>query len=970
MSDSSPKNEIERRLFESEQRFRDYVDNSLALFCLHDLDGKLLSVNPAAARSVGYSVEEMVGQNLAKFLAPEGIRMMPDYIRQIKEQGELHGLMRVLTKTGEKRIWSYNNLLRRDREGREYVLGSAQDITELKRNEQELTKSRQMFQSFMNNSSAIIFLKDKDGQYLFVNESFEKLFQTSLEDLRGNTDFQFMPSEIADKVRANDRTVLETEQPLQTTEMIPTPDGAEHFWLINKFLIDDAADGKLIGGFAIDITERKQMEAELRTAYDAALESARMKSAFLTNVSHEIRTPMNGVIGMTELLLDTPLDATQRDFAETIRKSADGLLTVINDILDLAKFESGKLRFESVNFDVREVVESTVEMLADRAYRKNIEIASLVAAEVPRTLLGDPGRLRQVLTNLVGNAVKFTERGEVGVFVKVEKDEEKNLTLCFTVTDTGIGIAEKDIKNLFQPFVQVDDSTTRQYGGTGLGLVISKQIVEMMNGKFHVESQPGKGSQFSFTANFVKATNAVEPGDINNSAPFNQNKTGETFSQLLNGKRILIVDPSPIIRRTLRQYSTIWGLVAYEADSGEQTLKLLREAARAGKPFDFVLLDINLPDWEGFSLPRRIKSEKTFASARLILTTAYGQRGDGATAHDIGVAGYLTKPIRGSQFFDCLCAVMLEENKSADRKTNPTPLVTRHSLREAKSQTEPPSIVAINEKFLPLLVVEDNEVNRLLISKQLGQVGIPIDLAVDGQAALERLAEKNYRIILMDCQMPRLDGYQATQEIRRLEREKSARGETVAPIVIIALTAHTLAGEREKCLAVGMNDYLSKPVKIKELSAMLTFWSQTLDSGEVVEPNAAQISPAALENFVQSSQPAINFDPQPLQELARSSDDAGFAVEIFNLYLDETRKRIEELKQAVVASDGEIIERHAHTMRGNSLSVGAMSIAEITGRIQELVKKNKIDEIRLCIQDLEREFTQIQTESPEAILQF
>jgi len=356
-----------------------------------------------------------------------------------------------------------------------------------------------------------------------------------------------------------------------------------------------------------------------------------------------------------------------------------------------------------------------------------------------------------------------------------------------------------------------------------------------------------------------------------------------------------------------------------------------------------------------------------FASARIILTTAYGQRGDGATAHDIGVAGYLTKPIRGSQFFDCLCAVLLEENKSPDRRTNPSPLITRHSLREAKSQTVAPPI-AINEKFLPLLVVEDNEVNRRLISRQLEQVGISIDLAVDGQAALEQLAEKNYRLILMDCQMPRLDGYQATQEIRRLEREKAARGEEVSPVVIIALTAHTMAGEREKCLAVGMNDYLPKPVKIKELTAMLSFWSQTLDSSDNSGRNAIQSAFLDENNSADVLPAVVNFDPQPLRELARSSDDAGFAVEIFNLYVEETGRRIEELKRATEIVDGEIIERSAHTMRGNSLAVGAMSIAEIAGQIQKLGKENKIDEIRACIQNLEREFTQFQTESPEASL--
>ncbi len=971
----------EKKLVASEQRFRDYLDNSLALFCTHDLDGVILSVNPAAAKSLGYSQEEIIGKHLNEFIVPEARTYTAAYLMKIEREGSSHGLMWVLTKSGERRIWSHSNILRTDADGGrggKYVLGSAQDVTDLKNNEQELDKSRRMFQSFMNNSPAVIFLKDEAGKFAYINEPFESLFNVSSEDLLGKTETFFTTKEIADAVQANDAQVLKTEKPLQTVELVPTPDGETHHWLSHKFLIKDEAGKKFVGGIAVDITERRRMEIELREAHDAALESARLKSAFLTNVSHEIRTPMNGVIGMTELLLDTPLDRAQRDCAETIRQSADALLTVINDILDLAKIESGKLRFETVDFDPREVVESTVEMLAERTFRKNIEIASLVAADIPQVLRGDPGRLRQVLTNLVGNAVKFTERGEIGVLVKTERETARDLVLRFTITDTGIGIGEKDIKNLFQPFVQVDNSTTRQYGGTGLGLVISKQIVEMMDGEITVESQPGRGSQFSFTACFNKSVNSVSSTEgANNTSSsgayqsFAQTEsgTGARLLELLAGKRVLIADASPIIRRTLKEYGAVWQLETAEAASGEEALSKLREAARADgeKPFDVVLIDINLPDWEGFALTKRIKSDSTLKDARVILTTAYGQRGDAARAQEIGVAAYLTKPIRGTQFFDCLVAVLSAGgSKLSDEEKNSAPssppLVTRHSLREAKSQIEI-APVRFDEKSFPILVAEDNEINRRLVLKQLEQIGVfHVDTAIDGQDALEKIGAKDYRLIFMDCQMPRLDGYEATREIRRRERAESDKNddETFAPAVVIALTAHTLAGEREKCLAAGMNDYIAKPIKIKELAAMLNYWSQASGANKTNETK--NVEPARQKTYGQSVPSQANFDPQPLRQLADNSDDADFADEIFRLYLEETAKRIEELKRSADGGDVISVARAAHTIRGNSLAVGANSVARLTEQIERLSRENKLDQIHRLLPELARAFDEINTE--------
>jgi len=956
MHDISERRQTKKRLSESEERFRDFFDNSLVLVCTHDKTGALLSINPAAAAALGYSADELVGHNLGEFLVRSAGDSMADYLQQIKNEGKLQGYMSLVSKTGEQRVWSYNNVWRADADGRGYVLGSAQDITELKNKDAELNKSRRLFDLFINKSPAIIFLKDEDGCYQFINQPCEELFRVKLDDLRGQTDFFLLPVDAAQKVRANDRSVLETEQPLETIEIIPTPDGVTRHWLIHKFLIKDEKGRRFVGGIAVDITERKRMEAELRSAYDAALESVRLKSAFLTNVSHEIRTPMNGITGMTELLLDTRLDREQRDFAETIRQSSDALLVVINDILDMAKIKSGKLRFETVDFDVREIVESTVEMFADRASRKNIEIASLVESDVPLIVHGDPSRLRQVLMNLAGNAVKFTEAGEVGVWVKVERDGARNLTLRFTVTDTGIGIADKDVKNLFQPFIQVDDSTTRKYGGTGLGLVISKQIVEMMNGEIRVESQPGSGSQFSFTARFAGHLGEVAASVATSSAE--RVGTGDSpTARLLESKSLLIVGASPIMLNILRQYGLSWKMITAEAESGDAALRMLGEATRAGKPFDLILLEMILPDWESSALAYHVASDKSLGSPRIILMTAYGRRVESAQAQNAGVSGYLSKPIRGSQFFECLAAALDGQRESFGERENRAQPVSRRRPGEAERQNTPSSAARFDAELFRVLVVEDNQVNRLVALKQLEQIGIKADFAVDGRDALENLQKRDYRLIFMDCQMPRLDGYEATREIRRLEKARAERGESFSPVTIIALTAHTLADEREKCLAAGMDDYLSKPIKRNDLETMLDLWNRPESKAEI----AADVKPGE-NGSSRFSQSAPYFDPRPLQELAEDDGNTDFAVEIFNLFLEQTPKRIDELKQAAEAGAAENIERLAHALLGNALAVGATAIAETAGQIHRFGKENKIGEVAERLPELERRLSALQKE--------
>jgi PAS domain S-box-containing protein len=923
----------EELLRQSERRYRDLSEKSLGLICTHDFQGMLLSINPAAAEALGYKPEEMLGKQMTDLLSPQARHVFGAYLEKIRNEREASGLMNVLTKDGRERIWKYNNVIYEENGSPPFVLGHAQDITELKKTEYEL---RALFEAMRD----VILVLDENGRHLKIAPGNPALLYRPLNEILGKTLDEVFPADQAKFFQGFITTALETNQPQKFEYVLPI-EGKNVWFAANATPM--TSNTVLI--VARDITERKQMEDELRATRDAALESVRLKSAFLTNVSHEIRTPMNGVLGMIELLLDTPLDRVQRDYAETIRQSGDALLTVINDILDLAKIESGKLRFEAVDFDVRETIENVVEMLAERALRKNIEIASLIDKSVPQNLRGDPGRLRQVLTNLVGNAVKFTKSGGVRVEVKTEKETTRQLTLRFEVIDTGIGIDKKNLKNLFKPFMQIDDSTTRQYGGTGLGLVISKQIVEMMSGEITVSSQSEKGSCFSFTACFERPL-VSENGDI----------TAPPVSARLAQKRILIADANEIVRQNLEDYSRIWDLTPSVATSGEEALQKLRQAAIDGQPFDFAVIDMNLPDWDGFSLAGRVKTDKTLSITQIIVTTAYGQRGDAARAREIGIAGYLTKPVRGAQLLQCLAEISIPKTLTEASNINPgNNLITRHSLREARAEIEV-GILQTEENPFRLLIVEDNQINRRVILNQLKKIGVEADVAVNGAEALKKIADNGYRLIFMDCQMPGLDGYQTTREIRRLEQLKRKSGEKFTPLTIIALTAHTLAGEREKCLAAGMDDFLTKPLKLGELAATLRFWNDKSAPDEIDLTGNLQRN-SSSEDQIKKEETFSSALDSPLASAIVNNLNDTFSAEIIHIYFKETERQIEEIEQALKNNEGAGIARIAHAVRGNSLSVGALQIAAIAGSIEECVNKNDLKEVPVYLYKLGKKFS-------------
>ncbi len=778
----------------------------------------------------------------------------------------------------------------------ERTLELTNENAERRRAEEELRRSEKRFRSSMEHAAIGMALVAPDGRWLRVNRALCKIVGYCDAELLA-TDFQSIthPDDLEEDLNCVRRILAGEIDTYEMEKRYIHKDGHPVWIQLNVSLVRNT-DGHPVHFISQiqDITGRKRQAGELAAARDVALESARLKAEFLANMSHEIRTPMNGIIGMTGLLLDSPLDTEQHEFVDTIRTCGDTLLTLINDILDLSKIEAGKLTFETVDLDLRNAVEGVVELLAERAQSKRLELVSLVHQDVLTSLRGDPGRLRQVLMNLVSNAIKFTEHGEVVVRAVRHTETDRDVIVRFTVQDTGIGISEEARGSLFQAFSQADGSTTRKYGGTGLGLAISKRLVEMMGGEIGADSTPGVGSIFWFTARFEKQPNA-SVADV-------------TCAQDLRAARVLVVDDNATNRRIVRLQLKSWDIVSDEASSADEALLVMRREHDAGHPFNLVVLDMQMPAVNGLQLARAIKADPALAATRLIMMTSLGKAEHDAEISEAGILLCLTKPVKQSKLYDALATTLSNSNSDAP------------DTATANASSAPTSVTpSVSRGNARILVAEDNPVNQKVILRQLAKMGYAADAVANGLEVLQSLTRIPYDLVLMDCQMPEMDGYAATAELRR-------RPNSSARVPIIALTAHAMEGDREKCFAAGMDDYISKPVKVDELQTKLAHWLSQKPS----VPRAI-VAPVATE------------DPVDMQLLRNVSDgDTEFMNELVELYLTDTSNRIAALRRAMVSGAVADIEQIAHTLAGSSVASGMRAVAPPLRKLEHMARTGQI----------------------------
>lgn len=655
--------------------------------------------------------------------------------------------------------------------------------------EQRVEERTSYLNALIENSPLAIMVLDSAEKVQLCNPAFEHMFQYSRLEIVGKpADGLLAEGNLLAKARDISQGTLGGAPVTLVTRRMRKDRSLVDVELHGVPLV---VKGEVVGSLGIyqDISARKRTEEAMQQAKEAAEASSRAKSEFLANMSHEIRTPMNGIMGMTELVLDTELDSEQREYLNMAKSSADSLLSLINDILDYSKIEAGKLEIEAIDFNLGDTLGDTMKTLSLRAHQKGLELAYDVQPDVPDALLGDPGRLRQIIVNLVGNAIKFTERGEVVLYVETEWRTSEDIQLHFTISDTGIGIPAEKQSAIFEAFTQADGSMSRTYGGTGLGLTISSRLVGFMHGRIWVESELKKGSRFHFTAHFglqkVPARTIV-PRD----------------PATLRDMRVLVVDDNATNRQILLKMLANWHTRPLAVESGAKAITALREAQGLGRNFPLILLDAQMPEMDGFALAESIKRNPEWGAATIMMLSSAGQRGDAKRCRELGVAAYLTKPVRQAELLD---AVLTALGTRPIKDAAPA-LVTRHSLRE-------------NSHHLRILLVEDNAVNQVLAVRLLEKRGHKVAVTGNGKEALAALEKDSFDLVLMDVQMPEMDGFEATATIR--EKEKTSGNH----VPIIAMTAHAMTGDRERCLEAGMDDYITKPIRPEELNGLLGRYS-------------------------------------------------------------------------------------------------------------------------------------------------
>ena len=831
------------------------------------------------------------------------------------------------------------------------IIEAFMDISELKAAENAFRDSEERLRTIMQTIVDPIVVYDNQGKTTYINPAFTNVFGWSAEEVLGRR-IDFVPDKAAAETSAAITKVLQGERLTEFESQRFTKDGRIlEVRLGAALLLDSSGQANGIVVICRDITQEKQTKDNLSRVnheLQMAIENAnRMtqkaeiantaKSEFLANMSHEIRTPMNGIIGMTDLVLNTNLTEEQRKYLKMAKLSADSLLGLINDILDFSKIEAGKVELEAIDFNLRNTLENIAAGLALKAHEKELEIVCHIRPDVPTALIGDPARLRQIIINLTGNALKFTEEGEIVIRVEMVSETSDSVDLRFMVSDSGIGIPRNKLDSIFKSFEQVDGSTTRKYGGTGLGLSISRQLVEMMGGKIYVESpnilylqdvsetEPGKlrrggpGSTFHFTVHFdLSCAREISPPRLEQHD--------------LTGLPVLIVDDNYTNRLLLQEMVTGWGLIPTTAADGKQALELTWETFSSGKPFPLILLDLQMPELDGFDVAKMIKSAPFGKDAKIIMLSSMGERGDAERCRKSGISGYLAKPVKQSDLLD---AIMLTMGLKAEEEMK---VITRHTVYEARES-------------LNILLAEDNLVNQILTVKILKNRGHQVTLAANGREAVAAFQKDDFDLILMDIQMPEMDGFEATSTIRKLMYEKRNREGQIAAIPIVAMTAHAMKGDREKCLAAGMDNYVSKPINPEELFRVIK---------EVVQTRNEQKKKSARNPEAHEPLSPKTFDLDQAREA--TLDDEEIFQEITSLFLEGLPDHLDKIKKAIAANDAPALNQAAHSLKGSVGNFGAPKAYEKAYRFELLGNENKIEIAAEEFADLESAFAELAAE--------